>query len=173
MTVTPQRSPRSVRPPSPNRGLRIEFRDGGYGTIGGAAPQAPPPTPTPSGWGYTRVSGRTKDHQMQLDALAAASLPRGDSGDREHPRRPAKAARHPDMLKPGDTLVIYKPDRIARTMKELLVLPETELHARNVNLEILIGICPGLHRAQRGRRSPTRSCSRLRHGRRDGTRAHP
>ena len=25
-------------------------------------------------------------------------------------------------LKPGDTLVIYKPDRIARSMKELLVL---------------------------------------------------
>ena len=49
-------------------------------------------------------------------------------------------------LKPGDTLVIYKPDRIARSMKELLVLLEDELHAREVNLHILTGICAGLHR---------------------------
>jgi len=50
------------------------------------------------------------------------------------------------MLKPGDTLVIYKPDRIARSMKELLVLLEDELHGRNASLEILTGICAGLHK---------------------------
>jgi len=49
-------------------------------------------------------------------------------------------------LKPGDTLVIYKPDRIARSMKELLVLLEDQLHAREINLHILAGICAGLHR---------------------------
>jgi DNA invertase Pin-like site-specific DNA recombinase len=31
-------------------------------------------------------------------------------------------------------------------MKELLVLLEDELHARDINLEILTGICAGLHR---------------------------
>ncbi|WP_268247878.1 recombinase family protein [Actinomadura citrea] len=51
-----------------------------------------------------------------------------------------------DTLKPGDTLVIYKPDRIARSMKELLVLLEDELHASEVNLEILTGTCAGLHK---------------------------
>jgi DNA invertase Pin-like site-specific DNA recombinase len=51
-----------------------------------------------------------------------------------------------DMLKPGDTLVIYKPDRVARSMKELLVLLEDDLHARDINLHILSGICAGLHR---------------------------
>jgi DNA invertase Pin-like site-specific DNA recombinase len=51
-----------------------------------------------------------------------------------------------DMLKPGDTLVIYKPDRVARSMKELLVLLEDQLHARGVKLHILTGICAGLHR---------------------------
>src|ERR1019366_1269945 len=51
-----------------------------------------------------------------------------------------------DTLRPGDTLVVYKPDRIARSMKELLVLLEDELHAREVNLEILTGICAGLHK---------------------------
>jgi DNA invertase Pin-like site-specific DNA recombinase len=50
------------------------------------------------------------------------------------------------MLRPGDTLVIYKPDRIARSMKELLVLLEDELHARQINLHTLTGICAGLHK---------------------------
>jgi len=49
-------------------------------------------------------------------------------------------------LRAGDTLVIYKPDRVARSMKELLVLLEDHLHARGINLHILSGICAGLHR---------------------------
>jgi DNA invertase Pin-like site-specific DNA recombinase len=49
-------------------------------------------------------------------------------------------------LQAGDTLVIYKPDRVARSMKELLILLEDQLHARGVNLHILSGICAGLHR---------------------------
>jgi DNA invertase Pin-like site-specific DNA recombinase len=49
-------------------------------------------------------------------------------------------------LQAGDTLVIYKPDRVARSMKELLVLLEDQLHARGINLHILTGICAGLHR---------------------------
>jgi len=50
-----------------------------------------------------------------------------------------------DRLQPGDTLVIYKPDRIARSMKELLVVVEDELHARGIVLEILTGVCAGVH----------------------------
>ena len=34
-----------------------------------------------------------------------------------------------DQLQSGDTLVIYKPGRAARSMKELLVLLEDQLHA--------------------------------------------
>ncbi|GAA0948331.1 recombinase family protein [Actinocorallia libanotica] len=89
------------------------------------APHAPAAYTNTVRIGYARVSGRTQDHQMQLDALAGAVL---------------------ETLKPGDTLVIYKPDRIARSMKELLVLLEDELHARQVNLEVLTGICAGTHR---------------------------
>ncbi len=43
--------------------------------------------------------------------------------------------------------MIYKPDRVARSMKELLVLLEDQLHARGINLHILTGICAGIHRA--------------------------
>jgi DNA invertase Pin-like site-specific DNA recombinase len=96
--------------------------------------------------GYARVSGRALDHQMQLDALAAADCREVivETASTRGTRPKLTAALH--ALKPGDTLVIYKPDRVARSMKELLVLLEDELHAREVNLEILTGICAGLHK---------------------------
>jgi DNA invertase Pin-like site-specific DNA recombinase len=96
--------------------------------------------------GYARVSTRTQDHQAQLDALA-------DAHCREviletASTRDARPKLHATLtaLRPGDTLVIYKPDRVARSMKELLVLLEDQLHARGINLHILSGICAGLHR---------------------------
>src|SRR5260370_14507392 len=49
-------------------------------------------------------------------------------------------------LHAGDTLVICKSDRVARSVKELLVLLEDQLHARGINLHLLTGICAGLHR---------------------------
>ena len=106
--------------------------------------------------GYARVSARTQDHQLQLDALDAAGcrevIVETASTRGQRPKLRVTLGR----LKPGDTLVIYKPDRIARSMKELLVLLEDELHAREVNLHILTGIgCTG----PTGRPSPTRCSS--------------
>lgn len=96
--------------------------------------------------GYARVSGRSQDHQLQLDALGAAGcrevIIETASTRGERPKLRATL----DALKPGDTLVIYKPDRVARSMKELLVLLEDELGARDINLHILSGICADLHR---------------------------
>jgi len=68
---------------------------------------------------------------------------RGDPSTRGD--RP-KLREAPGQLQSGDTLVIYKPDRVARSMKELLVLLEDQLHARGINLHILTGICAGIHR---------------------------
>lgn len=96
--------------------------------------------------GYARISGRSQDHQLQLDALEGADcrevVVETASTRRERPKLTATLA----ALMPGDTLVVYKPDRIARSMKELLVLLEDDLHARAVNLHILTGMCAGLHR---------------------------
>jgi len=91
--------------------------------------------------GYARVSTHTQDHQAQLDALAAAHcreiiVETASSRD----ARP-QLHRALDILRAGDTLVIYKPDRVARSMKELLILLEDQLHARGINLHIPLGIC--------------------------------
>ena len=96
--------------------------------------------------GYARVSTRAQEHQAQLDALAAAHCREiivetaSTRGDRPRLREAL------GQLQAGDTLVIYKPDRVARSMKELLVLLEDQLHARGINLHILTGICAGIHR---------------------------
>ena len=96
--------------------------------------------------GYVRVSSRAQDHQAQLDALAAAHcreiVVETASAREARPKLYGTLA----ALQADDTLVIYKPDRVARSMKELLVLLEDQLHARGINLHILTGICAGLHR---------------------------
>ena len=96
--------------------------------------------------GYARVSTRAQEHQAQLDALAAAHcreiiVETASTRDARPKLREALG-----QLQAGDTLVIYKPDRVARSMKELLVLLEDQLHARGINLHILTGICAGIHR---------------------------
>jgi len=96
--------------------------------------------------GYARVSTRGQDHQAQLDALAAAHC--REVVVETASTRDARPKLHATLaaLHAGDTLVIYKPDRVARSMKELLVLLEDQLHARGINLHILTGICAGMHR---------------------------
>jgi DNA invertase Pin-like site-specific DNA recombinase len=96
--------------------------------------------------GYARVSTRAQDHQAQLDALAAAHCREVIVETASTRDARPKLASALAMLQAGDTLVIYKPDRVARSMKELLVLLEDQLHGRGIGLHILTGICAGLHR---------------------------
>ncbi|WP_226874469.1 recombinase family protein [Microbispora sitophila] len=83
---------------------------------------------------------------MQMEALAAADcrqiVEETASTRKDRPKLQATVA----SMKPGDTLVVYKPDRVARSVKELLVFLEDELAPRGINLHILTGICAGLHR---------------------------
>ncbi len=96
--------------------------------------------------GYARISTRGQDHQTQLDALSQAHCREVIVETASTWRRRPELERTLDLLQDGDTLVIHRPDRVARTPKELLVPLEDDLHARGVNLHILSGICAGLHR---------------------------
>jgi DNA invertase Pin-like site-specific DNA recombinase len=96
--------------------------------------------------GYAWVSTRPQTHHAQLDALARAHCPEtivetaGTRGDWPKVREAL------GILQPGDTLVIYTPDRVTRSVQELLGLLENRLHTRGIKLHILTGICAGIHR---------------------------
>jgi DNA invertase Pin-like site-specific DNA recombinase len=70
--------------------------------------------------GYARVSTIEQDTAMQLDALRRAGVRRvfQDKGSGVGPRPHLQVA--VDMLKAGDTLVVWKLDRIARSLPQLL-----------------------------------------------------
>ncbi|MCW2879084.1 MAG: DNA-invertase from lambdoid prophage e14 [Sphaerisporangium sp.] len=110
-----------------------------------AAPAGPASVPS-NRIGYARISTRAQDHLSQMEALAAAHcreiVEETASTRKQRPKLRATVGR----MRAGDTLVIYKPDRVARSVKELLVFLEDELAPRGINLHILTGICAGVHR---------------------------
>lgn len=70
--------------------------------------------------GYARVSTLDQDTRLQLDALKGAGVKRvyQDKSSGVGPRPELRAAI--GALKPGDTLVVWKLDRIARSLSDLL-----------------------------------------------------
>ncbi len=84
--------------------------------------------------GYARVSTAAQDPQLQLDALTAAGA------DRVFVDHASGVAAHRPELdrllgnaRPGDTLVIWRLDRLGRSMKHLLELIE-HLEHRDIAL---------------------------------------
>lgn len=72
--------------------------------------------------GYARVSTESQETTLQLDALRAAGVERifeekasGASVERRHVLKKVLAE-----IQPGQTLVVYKIDRIARSLRDLL-----------------------------------------------------
>lgn len=100
--------------------------------------------------GYARVGPHGQGRQAQLDALIAADCREivVETVDSRAVR--PKLASTLAALRSGDTLVIHKPDRIARSVGELLGLVQDHLWQRNVNLQILEGACAGFHRPGQG-----------------------
>jgi DNA invertase Pin-like site-specific DNA recombinase len=89
--------------------------------------------------GYARVSTGQQDLQLQLDALKKAGVAKAEvftdkvSG--------AKAARPGlekclQQLKPGDTLLVWRLDRLGRSIRHLIDLVE-DLHQRGVKFKSL------------------------------------
>jgi DNA invertase Pin-like site-specific DNA recombinase len=87
--------------------------------------------------GYARVSTTDQDLALQLDALKAAGCERifeeKASGAKED--RP-ELARLLDHARKGDVLVVWKLDRLARSLKQLVLVLE-DLGARGVGFRCL------------------------------------
>ncbi len=85
--------------------------------------------------GYARVSTVDQNPELQLDALRRAGCEKiyteRASGARED--RPEFARVLADVLRAGDTLVVWKLDRLARSLKTLIATAE-DLAQRGVGL---------------------------------------
>lgn len=91
--------------------------------------------------GYGRISTSDQNTTAQRDALTAAGCERIflDIASGKLARRPKLDAAL-DFLRPGDTLVITKLDRLGRSVRNLVDLSAT-LAAREVDLRVL---APGI-----------------------------
>jgi DNA invertase Pin-like site-specific DNA recombinase len=91
--------------------------------------------------GYARVSTRDQNYELQLDALEAAGCSKTfeeklSGAQRDRPE--LKAAL--DYVRPSDTLVVWKLDRLARSLKQLIetveMLSEREIGFRSLTENI-------------------------------------
>ena len=95
--------------------------------------------------GLARVSTEAQDARLQQDALALAECGRvyveKVSTRKAATERPGLAAAL-GYLRLGDTLVVWKLDRLGRSVKEVLTIAD-DLHARGIGVRILTGKLSG------------------------------
>ncbi len=91
--------------------------------------------------GYARVSTRDQNYELQLDALEAAGCKKIfeeklSAANRDRPQLQAAL----DYVRAGDTLVVWKLDRLARSLKQLIetveMLSEREIGFRSLTENI-------------------------------------
>jgi len=87
--------------------------------------------------GYARISTTDQDPALQLDALTKAGCIKvfTDTASGAKESRP-ELDRMLEQLRPGDTLVVWRLDRLGRSLKHLLTLVE-DLEARGVGFRSL------------------------------------
>jgi DNA invertase Pin-like site-specific DNA recombinase len=87
--------------------------------------------------GYARVSTADQEPALQLDALKAAGCVKvfTDKASGALDRRP-QLDRLLDQLRPGDTVVVWRLDRLGRSLRHLIALSE-DLQERKVCLRSL------------------------------------
>jgi len=95
--------------------------------------------------GLARVSTDGQDAQLQRDALTEARCARifeeKTSTRNAATDRPGLVAAL-DYLRSGDTLCVWKLDRLGRSVKDVLIIAD-DLHERGVGLRILTGKLSG------------------------------
>ncbi|KNB49186.1 recombinase family protein [Streptomyces caatingaensis] len=89
--------------------------------------------------GYARVSTDDQEAQLQLDALSDAGCARifTDKASGKNTDRSELAAAL-DYLRPGDTLCVWKLDRFARSLIDLVTMVDA-LAERGVGFKVLTG----------------------------------
>src|SRR5262245_66396160 len=101
--------------------------------------------------GYMRISTREQKFDLQHDALLTAGVQERylyqDVASGAKQARPGLAACL-KALHPGDTLVVWKLDRIARSLLHLLEIMQDIQH-RQVGLQILEGVGAQMNPATR------------------------
>jgi DNA invertase Pin-like site-specific DNA recombinase len=95
--------------------------------------------------GLARVSTSSQDAQLQRDALGEAGCGRvfEEKISTRKTERPGLAAAL-DYLRPGDTLCVWKLDRLGRSVKDILIIAD-DLHERGIGLRILTGKLAGTY----------------------------
>jgi DNA invertase Pin-like site-specific DNA recombinase len=95
--------------------------------------------------GYARVSTHNQDAALQRDALDDAGCGRvfTDTISSRVTTRPNLAAAV-DYLRPGDTLCVWKLDRLGRSVKDVLTIAD-DLHDQHIGLRILTGTLAGTY----------------------------
>src|SRR3954466_6453586 len=85
--------------------------------------------------GYARVSTTDQSPELQLDALRRAGCEKihTEKASGAKVDRPVLARVLDDVLRQGDVLVVWKLDRLARSLKELITTAE-ELEQRGIGL---------------------------------------
>jgi DNA invertase Pin-like site-specific DNA recombinase len=93
--------------------------------------------------GLARVSTESQDAQLQRDDLTAARCIRifEEKISTRITDRPGLTAAL-DYLRPGDTLVVWKLDRLGRSVKDVLTIAD-DLHAKGIGVRILTGKLAG------------------------------
>lgn len=87
--------------------------------------------------GYARVSTGEQDHGLQIDALRAAGCERmvTETASGARADRP-ELARLLDAARAGDVLVVWRLDRLARSLRHMIEIAE-DLQARGIGLRSL------------------------------------
>jgi DNA invertase Pin-like site-specific DNA recombinase len=95
--------------------------------------------------GLARVSTDAQDAQLQRDALNDAGCGRifEEKISTRKTERPGLAAAL-DYLRPGDTLCVWKLDRLGRSVKDVLIIAD-DLHEQGTGLRILTGKLAGAY----------------------------
>jgi DNA invertase Pin-like site-specific DNA recombinase len=93
--------------------------------------------------GYARVSTNAQDAQLQRNALNEAACARVFE-DKASGKNTDRAGLHAalDYTRSGDTLCVWKLDRLGRSVKDVLTIAD-DLHGRGIGLRILTGKLAG------------------------------